>query len=318
MAVVGAGAVGGYYGARLARVGADVRFLLRRDLAHVRAHGLRVREPPDGDFALPGACAFGTAAEIGPVDLVLIGIKATANNCLPDLLRPLIQAGTALLLLQNGLGGDAFLARHFGSERVIGGLCFVCLNRTGPGEITCTLPGYVSLGEFAGPPTGRLRALAALFTAAGVRTEIAENLDEARWRKLVWNVPFNGLTIAAGGVTTDVIMRDAGWRAEARALMDEIATAAVRLGYRIPPEFLEQQLSVTAAMGPYRPSSLIDWQEGREVEVEAIWGEPLRRAQAVGLTLPRLENLYRQLNQLAAVQRSRSAATEALARQARR
>ena len=295
IAVFGAGAIGGYYGAMLARAGADVRFLLRRDLNHVRAHGLRVKQPPDGDFTLARPQVFGTAAAIGPVDLVIIGLKATANGCMPDLLPPLLRADTALLLLQNGLGGDAFLARHFGAQRVIGGLCFVCLNRTAPGEITCTHPGYLSLGEFAGPPTDRLRALAAQFARSGVTTEIAENVDEARWRKLVWNVPFNGLTIAAGGVTTDVIMDDPALRAEARALMEEVVAAAARLGYRIQPEFLEEQLARTAGMGAYRPSSLIDWQEGREVEVEAIWGEPLRRAQAAGAAVPRLAELYARL-----------------------
>ncbi len=302
LAIVGAGAVGGYYGALLARGGADVRFLLRRDLAEVRAHGWRVRQPA-GDFTLQPAQAYGATAEIGPVDLVIIGIKATANDRLPELLPPLLHPGTALLLLQNGLGGDALLARHFGRERVIGGLCFVCLNRTGPGEITCTHPGYVALGEFAGPPTERVRNLAAIFVRCGVTTEIADNLDEARWRKLVWNVPFNGLTIAAGGVTTDVIMNDAALRAEARALMEEIVGAAGRLGYGIPSAFLEQQLEVTAGMGAYRPSSLIDWQEGRAVEVEAIWGEPLRRAQAAGAAMPRLEALCRQLKRLTAGRR---------------
>ncbi len=295
IAVVGAGAIGGYYGALLARAGADVRFLLRRDLDHVRAHGLRVVQPPDGDFALVRPRVFGTTAEIGPVDLVIIGIKATANDALVELLPPLLRANTALLLLQNGLGGDAFLARHFGPERVIGGLCFVCLNRTAPGEITCTLPGYVAVGEFAGPPTDRLRSLAAQLGRAGVATEIAENLDEARWRKLVWNVPFNGLTIAAGGVTTDAIMNDPALRAEARALMEEIVGAAARFGHRIPPDFLDHQMELTDGMGPYRPSSLIDWQEGREVEVEAIWGEPLRRARAAGAAMPRLENLCARL-----------------------
>ena len=298
IAIVGSGAVGGYYGALLARAGAGVSFLLRRDLAHVRAHGLRVRQPPDGGFALQPVRACGTTAEIGPVDLVIVGLKATANDALPRLLPPLLEAGTAILLLQNGLGGDEFLAGRFGAERVIGGLCFICLNRTGPGEITCTLPGYLALGEFAGPPTARLRGLAARFSAAGVRTILAENLAEARWQKLVWNVPFNGLAISAGGVTTDVIMADPALRAEAHALMDEIAAAAARLGYAVPPGFIQMQLDHTAAMSAYRPSSLIDWQEGRAVEVEAIWGEPLRRAQAAGAAMPHLEKLYLALKRL--------------------
>lgn len=303
VAVVGAGAVGGYYGAQLARAGAEVSFLLRRDLAAVKAHGLRIKQPPADDITLQPARAFGSTAEIGPVDLVIIGIKATGNDQLLHLLPPLLAERTALLLLQNGLGGDEFLARHFGAQRVLGGLCFVCLNRTAPGEITCTLPGYLALGEFAGPPTDRLRDLADRFAAGGVKTVLAGNLAEARWQKLIWNVPFNGLAIAAGGVTTDVIMRDASFRAEAHALMDEIVTAAARLGYAVPPGFIRMQLDHTAAMGPYRPSSLIDWQEGRAVEVEAIWGEPLRRARAAGAAMPHLEQLYARLKSLTAGRR---------------
>ena len=295
LAIVGAGAVGGYYGAQLARTGGEVNFLLRRDLTAVRAHGLRIKQPPAGDFVLQPARAFGTTAEIGPVDLVVIGLKATANDRLPALLPPLLADHTALLLLQNGLGGDEFLAGHFGAQRVLGGLCFVCLNRTAPGEITCTLPGYLALGEYGGPPAERLAELAGRFTTAGVRTVSAPNLAEARWQKLVWNVPFNGLAITAGGVTTDVIMREPALRAEAHALMDEIVAAAARLGYVVPPGFIRMQLDHTAAMGPYRPSSLIDWQEGRAVEVEAIWGEPLRRAQAAGAPVPHLEKLYLEL-----------------------
>ncbi len=298
IAVVGSGAVGGYYGAMLARAGAEVCFLARRDLAQVREHGLRVRQPPALDFTLRPAHAFGSTAEIGPVDLVIIGLKATANAVLPGLLPPLLGSDTALLLLQNGLGGDEFLAGHFGAERVLGGLCFICLNRTAPGEITCTLPGYLSLGEFAAPPTGRLRGLVEQFGAAGVKTVIAERLEEERWRKLVWNVPFNGLAVAAD-VTTEAIMADAALRAEADALMHEIVAAAACFGYRIPSEFIAEQLDHTARMGPYRPSSLIDFREGRELEVEAIWGEPLRRAQAAGADTPHLAALYGRLKALA-------------------
>ena len=185
---------------------------------------------------------------------------------------------------------------------MLGGLCFICLNRTGPGEIICSLPGYLALGEFAGPPTARVRDLAARFEAAGVKTVVAPDLQEARWQKLVWNVPFNGLVITAGGVTTDVIMGEANLRAEVHALMDEIAAAAARLGHAVPPGFIQMQLDHTAAMGPYRPSSLVDWQEGRAVEVEAIWGEPLRRAQAAGAAMPHLAKLYADLKRLTARQ----------------
>lgn len=294
--VVGAGAVGAYYGARLQRAGSRVSFLVRSDLEVVRRKGLRIRAV-DGDFDLPEVEAHATPEEMGPCDLVLIGLKATSNSVLTDLLPPLIGPRTLLLTLQNGLGGDAFLADRFGPERVLVGLCFVCLNRTAPGLIENYIPGSVTLGAFDRPVDQRVRAVADRFEQAGVQVNLADDMAAMRWRKLVWNVPFNGLTITAGGVATDRILADQSLLAEARALMHEVARASAAFGHEIPDRFLAKQIELTGPMGAYRPSSLVDFLAGREVEIEAIWGEPLRRAEAAGIPMPHLRRLYQALKE---------------------
>ncbi len=306
VAIIGAGAVGAYYGARLAHAGEDVRFLMRRDFAAVRARGLAVRvfanQEPVESFHLASVAAYATTAEIGPVDLVIVGLKATADAAMRELLPPLLHERTAVLTLQNGLGSDELVAREFGAGRVLGGLCFVCLNRVGhDGDvpaIECYHAGSVSLGEFNRPAGDRARTIAAAFQRAGVKCSVADNLAEVRWRKLVWNVPFNGLSIAAGGVTTDRILADPALLAEVHALMREVQAAAAALGIAIPDAFLRKQVDVTGPMGAYKPSSLIDFLEGKAVEVEAIWGEPLRRARAAGVAVPRLEELYLRLREI--------------------
>lgn len=298
IAVVGAGAVGCYYGARLARAGEDVGFLMRGDLAVVRERGLRVRVDEHGrldEFALARVRCAATPEELGPADLVVVALKTTANDGIERLVAPLLHDTTTILTLQNGLGSDELLARLFGDRRVVGGLCFVCVNRVAPGVVHCTAPGSVSFGEFGRPAGDRTRALAGLFARAGVRCFVGDSLGELRWRKLVWNVPFNGLAIAAGGLTTDRILADPALEAEARALMDEVIEAAAAIGHVIPRDFLDAQVELTRPMGAYRPSSLIDYQEGREVEVESIWGEAVRRARAAGAAVPRMEALYRAL-----------------------
>jgi len=278
IALVGSGAVGAYYGAKLARAGADVRFLLRSDLGAVRERGLRVEER-DGAFALSPVNAHGDTMSIGACDLVIVALKATANRALSGLLPPLQHPRTTILTLQNGLGADEEIAAQFGATHVVGGLCYVCINRTAPGVIACTSYGSVTLGEFLGPATERTRALAALFERAGLKPVLTDNLAEARWRKLVWNVPFNGLAVAVGGgITTDKIMADPALVARARRLMEEIVRAAAAFGHTIPPSYVEQQFVVTSRIGAYAPSSLVDYRAGREVEIEAIWGAPLRRA----------------------------------------
>jgi 2-dehydropantoate 2-reductase len=298
IAIVGAGALGCYYGARLALAGHDVRFLMRSGLTEVRSRGLTLREK-DGTRRLDRVTAFARPEEIGPVDLVIITLKATANASLPTLLPPLLGSRTAVLTLQNGLGNEEDIAALIGAERVLGGLCYIGVTREAPGEIVgYHTPGRMALGEFGRPVTERLRAVAALFVQIGVHTREVERLAEARWQKLVWNVPFNGLAIAAGGITTDQILADPALLAQVRPLMDEVAAAARRLGYTIPEEFIQAQIDITPGMGAYRPSSLVDFLAGREVEVEAIWGEPLRRAQAAGLPMPGLAALYATLKRL--------------------
>ncbi len=287
IAVVGAGAVGGYYGAKLAAAGCDVHFLMRSDLEWVRTRGMEIRSP-DGDLRLPPTRAHASTAGIGPCDAVLIALKATANDALPSLLPPLIGPRTMLVTMQNGLGNEEFLATRFGEERVLGCLCFVCLNRVAPGVIEHYGHGSLALGEFGRAAQPRTRALTAWFERAGIPCEVSDDLGYARWRKLVWNIPFNGLAIAAGGATVGDVLSDGGLEREARGLMRETIAAARGLGFDLPEGEEERQIEKSRPMGAYRPSSLIDWKAGRPVEVDAIWSEPLRRAVGAGVDTPRL------------------------------
>lgn len=292
IAIVGSGAIGIYYGVRLGLRGAEIRFLLRSDLDAVRTRGALTIHDEHGATDLRPVAVSGSTQEIGPVDLVIVTLKTTANAQLASMLPPLIGENTAVLTMQNGLGADEQIAAIVGAERVMGALAFIASTRTAPGEVTCYHHGSVTLGEFGRPPQPRTHALAEQFRAAGVRISVVENLAEARWRKLVWNVPFNGLAIAAGGMTTDKICADPKLAARVHALMKEVQAAAAAFGFSIPDEFLRRQFDVTPPMGPYRPSSLVDYLAGREVEIESIWGEPLRRAKAAGAAVPELERLY--------------------------
>jgi 2-dehydropantoate 2-reductase len=290
VAVVGSGAVGCYYGGMLAHGGQDVSFLMRSDLRAVREKGLTIFTKGT-EVRLPKVQAAATPEEIGPVDVVLIALKTTANHELAHLVPPLLGPGTALLTLQNGLGNEEFLASRWGAERVMGALCFVCINRTAPGVIRHIDHGSISIGEFRRPASERVRAMADAWKAVEVEANAVDRLAEERWRKLLWNIPFNGLSIAARANVAQVLA-DEGLRKMARALMDEALDAARRLGHDIPDSFADWQIERSASMGPYRASSMIDYEEGRPVEVEAIWGEPWRQGMAAGAAMPRTEMLY--------------------------
>ncbi len=291
IAIIGTGALGCYYGARLVKAGEDVHFLGRSGRAALTARGLKIKTPTER-INLRKIQVYGSSAEIGPCDLVILATKATANEALKTILPPLLGPETAVLTLQNGLGVEEPVAEIAGPGHVIGAICYIGCMRTAPGVVDCSFPGLMTIGKFGKPAGERTNAIAALWRRAGVKCTAQDNLEAQRWHKLVWNVPFNGLAIVAGGVTTDVLLADEGMKLLARRLMEEIVEAAAKFGHEIPRSFVDLQFERTAKMGDYRPSSLIDFEEGRDVEIEEIWGEPVRRAKSVGVAVPRMEMLY--------------------------
>lgn len=301
IAIIGTGAIGGYFGGRLAAAGNDVHFLLHSDYEYVREHGLTI-ESVKGDIRLPRVNAHASAATLPPCDLAVVSLKVTQNAVLRDVLSAILKPGGAVLTLQNGMGADDAIAGLVGPDRVLGGLCFICSNKVGPGYIRHLDYGSITLGDYA-PDFGargvtpRLKAVSALFRAAGVETDEIGDLFLGRWRKLVWNIPYNGMSVVMNS-TTDLMIRDPLLRPLFRELMEEVAAGAAAYGRVIPPEFLDRMVAYTDRMAPYATSMMLDYRARRPMEVEAIYGEPLRLAEARGVRVPRIEMLYRELSYL--------------------
>jgi 2-dehydropantoate 2-reductase len=315
IAVVGCGALGSYYGARLARAGHDTHFLLRSDYDAVRERGVRIEDASGGFTARRHAAR--TPEEIGPCDAVVIGLKTTANGEFERLLTPLVSKGAVILTLQNGLGNEEALAELFGAERILGGLCFVCLNRVAPGVVQHIAHGRIVLGAHERPPNEWARRFQRWFVESGVPCDLTEDLGRAHWEKLVWNIPFNGLGVASAAglesvlegrvlrrdgfgpcLTTDLLLADPRWLQLVRELMAETIAGARALGFSIPDEAAERQIERTRQMGAYRASTLIDFERGQPLELESLFGEPLRRAERAGVRLPRLAALTSLLREM--------------------
>lgn len=296
-AVLGVGALGGLYGGLLARAGFDVHFLLHSDYEHVRQHGLRV-DTPLGDFHLPIVKAYKSASDMPTVDVVIVAWKSTSNAALVAALPPLIRPDSIVLVLQNGWDVELDAAQLVGAERVLGGCCFLCSNKVGPGHIHHLDYGRIRFGEYAplltGSITPRMERLAADFQRAGIDCVPTEDLRQARWMKLMWNIPFNGLSVVFNTLT-DQIMADQSAAKLAEHLMCEVRAAAAGCGNSIDQSVVDKLLEDTRKMVPYASSMLLDYQQGRPMEIEAIVGNPLRAAQAAGVSVPRVEMLYQQL-----------------------
>lgn len=306
VAIAGCGAVGLYYGIKLALSGVETVFILRSGMEDARHNGLRIIQESGAELRLTDARFVSKPEEAGPADWVIIALKTTADEDLCRLVHPLLAPNTRLLTLQNGLNREEFLASEFPGHPVYGGLCFVCLNRIAPACVRHIGHGELALGAYVRslPPSERSSPCAALeelcdrWRSVGVAARLITNLREARWRKLVWNVPFNGLSVVYGGIGVDVILANPAHLARCRALMEEICRIASAEGIIIGPEFLEEQIAKTRSMGGYLPSSAVDFLAGRPIEFDAIWFQPLREAARAGLPTRHLDDLVLQLRTL--------------------
>ena len=334
IAIVGCGALGSYYGAKLCRDGHETHFLLRSDYEVVRRQGVEIRSA-DGNFHVQPHCAH-VPEEIGMAELVLIGLKTTANAQFKNLLPPLIGRNTAVITFQNGLGNEAAVAAIVDAEKTLGGLCYVALNRIAPGTILHLGLGLIVLGEYQRPIQERTRHIEKAFNHAGVPCRLTENLEQSRWEKLIWNIPFNGLGVASafgyealesrtgvlacsgqGGssascpetlngnpinqasrqncLATDELLADPNWKQMALGLMDELVVAGNTLGYSLPSSIPDKMIARTLELGHYKASTVIDFELGKPLELEALFMEPLRQSERSGVAVPRLKALCRVL-----------------------
>ncbi|MBX2863262.1 MAG: putative 2-dehydropantoate 2-reductase [Leptolyngbyaceae cyanobacterium MAG.088] len=310
-AILGTGAIGGYYGARLQQSGCDVHFLLRSDYDHVKKHGLVVKSV-SGDITLPQVNAYNNPANMPPMDVVVIALKTTQNHRLADLMPPL-NDGAVVLTLQNGLGIENEIAQLVSPQQIMGGLCFICSNKVGPGHIHHLDYGKIQLGAYGATKQQRdltpaMAAIADDFRRAKIPIDVTNDLFIARWRKLVWNVPYNGLSVVLDA-TTNELMADDDVKGRIHRLMNEVINAANTWAHyltvdnapsrHIPMSFATNMLEATAQMKPYRTSMKIDFDEGRPLEVEAILGNPVRAAAEVDAATPEMATLYEQVKRLA-------------------
>lgn len=290
--VVGAGAVGLLYGTRLAVAGHPVRWLVRSHAEDLRRGGIAVRSEGRLLQVAPHDVVAATdGADLPASDVVLLATKTTANDRIAELVGGACAPGTTVVVLQNGLGAEERVRAEVpAAGAVLGGLCFVCAHREAPGRADHLDYGAVTLAPLDGAHLDVADAIAADLAAAGVDVAVLPDLGVARWRKLVWNIPFNGLCTVLDA-TTDELLATPATRDLVRALMEEVAEGAAATGSALPGDVCEEMLALTDAMRPYDPSMKLDHDAGRPLEVDAIYGVACQAARTAGAPMRRVEAL---------------------------
>lgn len=303
--VIGTGAIGGFYGAMLARAGFDVHFLLRSEYAAVRDNGLLINSLVHGTLHVPQVQAYQNVADMPACELILVGAKTTSNHELAPLINQLAAPNAKVLLLQNGYGAEEALRPVLNqSLHLLGGLCFICIHRAAPGVIEHQAQGMVNVGYHSGPSdaAGQLAIsaeIAGYFTEAGVGSNAIADLEHGRWHKLVWNMPFNGLS-ALLDASTHTLIGQADTHALLKDLMQEVILGAKACGHEMPAQIVDLMLAGTLKIPDYLPSMYHDFKYQRAMELDSMYVQPLAAAKARGQALPKLEMLYQSLQFLQA------------------
>lgn len=291
--IIGMGAIGGYYGGKLAQSGQEVHFLSHSDYLFVKEKGLQV-DSCDGSFHLDHINAYQDPRDMPKCDVVIVGLKTTNNHLLAELLPPLLHEHTAVVLIQNGIGVEADVQKMFPDLQLIGGLAFICSSKTEPGRISHQCYGSINLANYSCKDGALLQAILDGFTAAGIQAATVP-YDEARWKKAVWNMPFNGMTVALN-TRTDLLLKNPSTRQLIRDLMMEVVEASRALGVTgVDEAFVEKMIDMTDNMTPYSPSMKLDFDFHRPMEIPYLYTRPIEIAREAGYRMRKLEMLEAEL-----------------------
>ena len=296
--IIGVGAIGGYYGSKLAYSGQEVHFLSHSDYEFVKEHGMQV-DSCNGSFHLDQVNVYQNAVDMPKCDVVIVGLKTTNNHLLPELLSPLLHEHTVVVLIQNGIGVEADVQQVFPNVQLIAGLAFICSAKTEPGRVNHQCYGSINLANYSCKDESLFNSILKDFTDADIQAASVP-YDEARWKKAVWNMPFNGMTVALN-TRTDLLLKNPATRQLIRDLMMEVVGASRALGISgVDEAFVEKMIQMTDEMTPYSPSMKLDFDFHRPMEIHYLYTRPIEIVRAAGFRMSKLEMLEAELRFLEA------------------
>jgi len=313
--VIGTGAIGGYYGAKLAKAGKEVHFLLHRDYDYVQQHGLQI-ESCDGSFHLDTVNAYCHTNDMPQSDVVFVCLKSMNNDKLTTLLPPLLKddGSTLVVLIQNGIGLEEDVEKMFISQdeedtlidaeleetnaiphfSLAAGLAFICSAKTEPGKVNHQCYGYINIGNYSCKDQQLIDMVVKDFVEAGVDAHEVDYL-EARWKKAVWNMPFNGMTVALQTQTDSLLNHPSTLKLIKEQMMEVVGAAQACGVTNIDESFADKMIDNTIHMTPYSPSMKLDYEFHRPMEIYYLYTRPIQEALKCGFAMPKLSMLHAEL-----------------------
>lgn len=297
IAVMGTGAVGGYFGAKLAAAGHDVGFIARgKHLAALQRSGLRI-ESTDGGLTIRNAQFIGRPGQTGVVDLVLFCVKSYDSAPAAAELAPLMKPTTVILSLQNGVDNIEKIARLWGSERTLAGVVYIGAQVTSPGVVAHYAEGRIVLGSIGGQPAATARAIEQALSRSGIPCKLSNDIERGLWTKLLWNAPFCAIACLTRSTVRQIVESESLTHLTLDC-MNEVQAAAQTRGIELRKDLFEQTLTFSRRLGDYKPSMLQDLESRKPLEYDAFNGIIVRLLQAAGKDAPTNRVFYETLKYL--------------------
>jgi len=291
--IVGAGAIGAFFGSALARQGGQVSVVCRSDYEAVRRDGYRIRSPLLGDHEFRPHQVLREVAECKvPPDYLILTVKVLPGVDRVALIRPAVGPRTVILLIENGIDIEAEIADAFPGNELLSSLAFVAIGRSGHGDIHHQAAGSLILGRYPQGPSPAAQRIAAMFEASRIGCSVTQDVIAARWQKAVWNTVFNPISILGGVLDTAMMLRTPEDQAFIRQCMEEVCAIAATTGHPMHAKLVEQMIMGTRSIPGYKTSMAQDYENGRPMEIEAILGNAVRTGRKFGVPIPALEAVY--------------------------
>lgn len=289
--VIGAGAIGSFYGALLHKVGWQVSVVARSDASLVAEQGYQF-ESPLGDLSWRPHKVYSDNKNDEVFDYVLLCTKVLPSLDRAALLKPWVNSHTTIVLIQNGIEIEAPILKAFPNNPLLSCLAFIAVTRVAPGKIVHKAFGRLKIGGYPSGHSNVAQPLAEAFSAAGVAADVCADIVYERWLKCVWNTSFNPASVLANGADTMQMLEAPGGELFIRTLMAEVVEVAAAAGYALPAGVVDTNIAGTRAMPAYRNSMAIDYLHHRDTETEAILGNVVAVAKQLNVAVPHLETMW--------------------------
>ena len=288
--MVGAGAVGGYFGTLLHQSGADITFLVRpATYEQIKQKGLTV-ESYKGTMTVQPQMVLAQGL-FSPYDLIILSVKCYDLETVFQQIKPVVSPGTILMTLQNGVNTEDRLIQSFGGQNIIGGVAYITSKLLEPGRIGHYKRGIITIGELGGEKTGRLIKIYDVLIRAQITTHMTEEILKKKWEKLCWNATFNSLSILLNGPVS-MILESQGALDVIRQVICEIRSVAKQIGIHLNEKTAEETISSSNGLKEYHTSMYEDWKSGKKTENDYLNGYIYQKGRSLNISTPMNFALY--------------------------